>query len=81
MTKTWLGGLGLNFLGGGWGEGCSVQWVGSKLVAASCHCCRLPFVNVSSDLGMMTVMMMMMTMMMIVMTMMLTWLKRGCCHC
>lgn len=46
----WLGGLGLNFLGGGWGEGCSVQWVGSKLVAASCHCWRLPFVNVSSDL-------------------------------
>jgi len=49
-VKSWLGGLGLNFLGGGWGEGCSVQWVGSKLVAASCHCCRLPFVNVSSDL-------------------------------
>lgn len=48
--KSWLDGLGLNFLGGGWGEGCSVQWVGSKLVAASCHCCRLPFVNVSSDL-------------------------------
>jgi len=46
----WLGGLELNFLGGGWGEGCSVQWVGSKLVAASCHCCRLPFVKVSSDL-------------------------------
>lgn len=49
-VRSWLGGLGLNFLGGGWGEGCSVQWVASKLVAASCHCCRLPFVNVSSDL-------------------------------
>jgi len=48
--KSWLGGLGLNFRGGGWGEGCSVQWVGSKLVAASCHCWRLPFVKVSSDL-------------------------------
>ena len=48
--KTWLGGLGLNFLGGGWGEGWSVQWGTSKLVAASCHCWRLPLVNVSSDL-------------------------------
>ena len=47
---TWLGGLGLNFLGGGWGEGWSVQWGTSKLVAASCHCWRLPLVNVSSDL-------------------------------
>jgi len=49
-VKSWLGGLGLNFLGGGWGEGWSVQWGASKLVAASCHCWRLPLVNVSSDL-------------------------------
>ena len=58
-----------------------MQWVGSKLVAASCHCCRLPFVNVSSDLVMMMTLIIMTMMVINVMVMMITWLKRGCCHC
>ena len=39
--------------GGGWGvfwESVQLVGVGSEAGAASCHCCRLPFVKVSSDL-------------------------------
>ena len=83
--KTWLGGLGLNFLGGGWGEGWSVQWGTSKLVAASCHCWRLPLVNVSSDLLTRIIVnreSSIMRMFTTTMTMtVITWLKQDCCHC
>ena len=82
---TWLGGLGLNFLGGGWGEGWSVQWGASKLVAASCHCWRLPLVNVSSDLLARIIVnreSSIMRMFTTTMTMtVITWLKQDCCHC